>query len=281
MNMAFSDDLLHDLGAEDAKPRRKQQRGASARKAQNVQNGALNELVLLVREKPVRSISVCASVLVFALVFFNAAFLQEGKHPAPLFAQISSQSHVGDGAQSAPTPRMREVLLGQRSSSVSNGSAEKPIEGPRGDDLVRRVQTLLALRGYYEDDIDGIPGSRTRAAVIHYQKAVGMTADGEINKNLADHIALSTEDKSYHSQAIAKVIKQESVASVIPQDPKDQVRKVQKALSELGYGALTVDGLIGNQTRHAIRQFELNYGLEITGEVSEGLLSKLAELNQI
>ncbi len=49
--------------------------------------------------------------------------------------------------------------------------------GSRGDE-VRRIQTALRDRGYLNDAVDGIFGSRTRAAVIRFQKDAGLQADG-------------------------------------------------------------------------------------------------------
>lgn len=49
--------------------------------------------------------------------------------------------------------------------------------GSRGDE-VRQVQTRLTELGYFSGKIDGIFGEQTRAAVVRFQKAKGLSADG-------------------------------------------------------------------------------------------------------
>jgi peptidoglycan hydrolase-like protein with peptidoglycan-binding domain len=44
-----------------------------------------------------------------------------------------------------------------------------------------------------------------------------------------------------------------------------RIARLQAALSEMGYGPISVDGFAGEQTANAIRRFELDRGLAITG----------------
>lgn len=48
---------------------------------------------------------------------------------------------------------------------------------------VKAVQTILACQGYNPGPIDGIFGSRTRSAVIRYQRDHGLSADGLVGTN--------------------------------------------------------------------------------------------------
>ena len=54
--------------------------------------------------------------------------------------------------------------------------------GSRGSE-VTAIQTRLKELGYFNDKIDGIFGSRTKAAVIAFQRDRGLTADGIAGKN--------------------------------------------------------------------------------------------------
>ena len=49
--------------------------------------------------------------------------------------------------------------------------------GSTGEE-VKRIQTKLQSLGYYKGSVDGVYGSRTRSAVIAFQKNCGITADG-------------------------------------------------------------------------------------------------------
>jgi len=51
---------------------------------------------------------------------------------------------------------------------------------------------------------------------------------------------------------------------------------VQQALGRAGYGPLTPDGLLGPRTGDAIRRFQLDEGLAVTGRIDEALIRRLA-----
>ena len=55
------------------------------------------------------------------------------------------------------------------------------------------------------------------------------------------------------------------------------VAKVQRGLSSLGFLYGTVDGVAGEATAKAIRNFEVYYNYQVTGEISSGLLGMLLE----
>ena len=47
---------------------------------------------------------------------------------------------------------------------------------------LKEIQTCLKNAGFYDGEIDGIKGKRTRKAVREFQKANGLTADGIVGK---------------------------------------------------------------------------------------------------
>ena len=53
--------------------------------------------------------------------------------------------------------------------------------GSRGQ-TVRTIQTKLKRWGYYTGGVDGKFGNGTRAAVIQFQRANGLTADGIVGQ---------------------------------------------------------------------------------------------------
>ena len=59
----------------------------------------------------------------------------------------------------------------------------------------------------------------------------------------------------------------------------EDVKKVQQALKDLGYdlGKWDVDGIIGSKTEEAIKKFQEEHGLEITGTIDEATLKALEE----
>lgn len=58
--------------------------------------------------------------------------------------------------------------------------------------------------------------------------------------------------------------------------PSPQLSSAQKALTKMGYGPLTADGLMGAGTRGAIERFEKAKGLPVTGELGPRTLKALS-----
>jgi hypothetical protein len=56
------------------------------------------------------------------------------------------------------------------------------------------------------------------------------------------------------------------------------VARAQQLLAELGYDPGTADGILGEQTKVAVREFERRSGLDETGEVNSELVAKLESL---
>jgi len=65
------------------------------------------------------------------------------------------------------------------------------------------------------------------------------------------------------------------------QDPPlvgHDVAELQASLAQLGFDPGTVDGLFGNDTDHALRDFQLNCGLEPSGTLTRATLTELRRL---
>jgi peptidoglycan hydrolase-like protein with peptidoglycan-binding domain len=74
------------------------------------------------------------------------------------------------------------------------------------------------------------------------------------------------------------------IAAVIARNDgadSDTYRKVQLALNQIGYGAIPVDGRAGRETADAIRRFELDYGLPVTGEPGDAVLKRLIAIGAL
>ena len=77
---------------------------------------------------------------------------------------------------------------------------------------VSDIQTVLKQLGYYTGAIDGIYGTGTRNAVIAFQKANGLTADGIVGKNTLSALGL-TSSGGYNSadyELLARIISAEA-----------------------------------------------------------------------
>lgn len=77
---------------------------------------------------------------------------------------------------------------------------------------VTDIQTVLKQKGYYTGSVDGIYGTRTRNAVIAYQKANGLSADGIVGKNTLASLGI-TSSGGYNSsdyELLARIISAEA-----------------------------------------------------------------------
>jgi len=53
------------------------------------------------------------------------------------------------------------------------------------------------------------------------------------------------------------------------------VREVQSVLAEKGYYHGAIDGVMGAETRSAVRQYQRNHGMEVTGNIDQGVIDTL------
>lgn len=54
--------------------------------------------------------------------------------------------------------------------------------GSKDRERVREIQSCLKNAGFYNGEIDGVKGRKTRAAIKKFQKANGLNADGSVGK---------------------------------------------------------------------------------------------------
>ena len=86
--------------------------------------------------------------------------------------------------------------------------------GSRSEE-VRNIQKVLKEKGYYTGSIDGIFGTRTKNAVIKFQKDMGLKADGIAGKQTLKALGLAENDSygGYSSsdyELLARIISAES-----------------------------------------------------------------------
>jgi peptidoglycan hydrolase-like protein with peptidoglycan-binding domain len=98
---------------------------------------------------------------------------------------------------------------------------------PSGQNVRDAQQTLEALK-LDPGPADGMFGPRTKAAVKRFQEAEKLTASGTLNAHTRARLA---------------------------QRRREHVVQLQKALKETGHDPGPTDGIMGSQTRAAVRQY--------------------------
>jgi peptidoglycan hydrolase-like protein with peptidoglycan-binding domain len=138
---------------------------------------------------------------------------------------------------------------------------------------VQQLQNMLATLGYLHGPADGAFGPVTRAAVMTFQRAHHLTADGIVGPQTWNALTQALGDSSSGRtasrgggialQTAGKTVDPGSTAT--PAYPGQALRvgsrgsavtQVQQRLKALGYNVGTVDGVFGPQTASAVTAFQ-------------------------
>ncbi len=117
--------------------------------------------------------------------------------------------------------------------------------------LVKYLQFNLKILGYDVGTVDGIFGNQTRNAVLAFQQANNLTADGIVGR--------ATWFRINNLNPQASVLRVGSVGT--------PVRYLQQKLFSYLYPVGTIDGIFGANTLQAVRDFQAEHGLTVDGVV--------------
>ena len=158
---------------------------------------------------------------------------------------------------------------GAAADSAAAAAAQPTVySGSRGES-VKTLQERLNAKGYNAGSVDGIFGKNTRAAVMAFQKANGLAADGIVGK--------LTWAKLYDTTA---ALPSASTATgtqpmVYRGSRSDAVRRLQELLNKKGFDCGAVDGIFGSKTYAAVVAFQKANGLSADGIVGPLTWGKL------
>lgn len=175
------------------------------------------------------------------------------------------------------------------------------IPDPRAADaaLLIEIQRELARVGLYRDAIDGVSGPRTTAAIKAFETAAGIVVTGLPSPDLltalrqpmppADTRTILPRAAGADVEALALSRREHERAQLIAAEERraaeerqrENVRIVQLALNRIGYGPLATEGADDGDTRDAIRRFELDNGLPITGAATDEVIARLIAIGAI
>lgn len=138
--------------------------------------------------------------------------------------------------------------------------------GCRGPE-VADVQRRLAGLGLPCSDEAGTFGESTRASVRTFQQRRGLAADGIVG------------DDTWRSLIAASYrLGDRMLYETRPMLFGDDVRDLQRRLSQLGFDCGYDDGLYGPQTVDAVRELQLNVGLKVDGIAGPRTVDALTRL---
>lgn len=206
-------------------------------------------------------------------IVYNALIAQSGRHPAPFAA--SWESAQDDGFPLKPregrTDTGDAAPAGDVAASVPKPPAQPDAGGEpaQGDPLIGDIQRDLAALDIYDGPMDGLEGPKTREAIEAYQRDQGIAATGEATAELREHIRFNLQ--------VLKAAR--FTDSTGDGEERRRVRLVQTGLAELGYSPGPVDGMMGEQTHQAIRDFQRDRAIPVTGEIGPELVEELGKVS--
>lgn len=246
------------------------------------------------------AIAAVVAALALSAVIANAAFLQTGSHPAPLFARkpaaatpapksirVVGQELTGPPPQGA-LPKSRPADVTAARGDLSRTDALKVetarIEAERADqptaprprnEVIADIQRELTRRGFYDGAPDGVFGPKTNAAMRDFEQASGLRPGGEPNEVFLRAVSRSQAKAGPQRTAAAQPVATDPIAELIAPSSK-RIFAVQRALTDYGYGQFKPNGTYGPETKAAIEQFERARKLPVTGQISPKLMRELA-----
>ncbi len=126
-----------------------------------------------------------------------------------------------------------------------------------GRAYVRAIQRELASQGYAPGAPDGVEGPLTRRAIRAYQRDAGLPRSGRASRELLDHLKFSAARHAARAKFRALIM------------------DIQRELAARGYYTGRIDGISGPLTENAIRRFQTQAGMPVTGRPDRALARAL------
>jgi len=212
-----------------------------------------------------------------ATIIYNALYLQEH---AP--HGMADATGVGNGTTRVigVAPPKVDPTAGTASTfekASQPGAAASPVvtdlpPQTTGESLlvVRAIQRELSLRGYDVGTVDGQLSDKTRNAISAFQKREGLAITGLPSDDVLRQILLG--DTIGSAEATGSVPAADSIAAYAAEG--GTILRVQQVLAELGYAPGIIDGAWGANTADAVRAFQRDRNMAVTGTITPELLQE-------
>lgn len=280
-------------------------RPEGGRKRTGLMGTGFSRLGAMVARNPAAVGGTTAFLVSLSFVSANALWYQPQIHPSAFVSTRAPAAPLAAPrpaapAEAAPAPTgskdpIRRVMEQEAAAPVPAPAPESQSLGSvareEGDETVRAVQKVLSDLGLYRGPVDGLTGPQTREAVANYRRIVGLAEGSQIDSALLGQLGL---DQPLHTAGISVPVPapkpaprpagasdpvQTASLGETPAGNGDPViRRVQAGLRAFGNDGIEVDGVLGENTRAAIREFQSLFGLPVTGEPDEALMAKMREI---
>ena len=147
--------------------------------------------------------------------------------------------------------------------------------GMTGNDVYALQQRLISLR-FLDGVADGVFGMETQEALVAFQRANNLTADGETNAATWKKLNGSARAANATPTPVPA-----TTATLHEGESGENVYLLQARLFELGYYTGRVDGRYGSETTEAVKAFQRANGLSADGVFGKGTRTRLYSSNAI
>lgn len=241
---------------------------------------------------------------VWALV--NALFLQPPPDQTQWFPGPAEQAAIERQLAAIVIPELGPDALPPAAVDpvpTQSVSAPAPLELPGqvvGNTDAFRVQTMLKALGFFDAPVDGYYGPVTAEAIRAFEQSAGLTSTGAIAPALIEALEaaymrgqslslappapvapMAAPSRPPTADPLAEIAR--SAIQVPPAPQLDRERElvvaVQRGLASLGFLHGEIDGIAGEATARAIRNFEVFNNYPVSGEVSAELIDMLQAAN--
>jgi len=221
-----------------------------------------------------------------------------GDNPLKPIADSQVASQAQTPAQALPKPAPAVIAETDPAPTPAATPAAVPPLANLTTQLTERIQQGLRERGFYTGAVDGIAGPGTSEAIRAFETRMGVAATGDVNDRV---LALMKSERGRQMRAappppvVPVAAKPVPVAAPqpapvqahaglmpapVPPEPltgsaEGRLQRVQRALNVAGYGPIRADGHYDERTGAAIRKYEAEHGLPVTGRLTERLMSEL------
>ena len=197
--------------------------------------------------------------------------------PEAIVFEQDGESAAPGIVYATPVPTEAPAASGEFSGELGRGSA--------GDEVHAVQQRLKDLK--YSVTVDGSFGTQTRTAVIAFQRANGLKADGIVGvrtyrtlfSDSAKSAGSSSSSSSGRSSSGSSTPAPTGSRSLYIGMSGGDVRQLQERLKELGYFTGTVTDYFGEATEQAVRQFQATCGITVDGIAGSGTQAILYSAN--
>lgn len=228
----------------------------------------------IVAQNPVLVGGATAFLLTLSFVSANALWYQPHGHPAALFPTRALMFEK-PAERDAGLP---ESISGELETTIR--IEREDVASIPADPTVQRVQEVLSDLDLYTGSVDGIAGPKTRDAIRSYRRIIGLEPGDAIDGDLLDQLGAKPVEETASITPVPVARPGETAAA---DDEPGGVRgsvvvRIQGGLRAFGNEHIEIDGIAGEQTRQAIREFQTLFGLEANGNADETVLAKMREL---